>query len=98
MTTTQFIPIIAVASQKFTIQLNGQSCAISLDQKSNGLYFSMTVNSKPCVNSVLCLNLVGLIREKYYGFTGQLAFFDTQGTNDPYYTGLGSRYLLVYQS
>jgi len=96
--TIQFIPITAVAAQKFTIQLNGQSCAISLAQKNNGLYFSMTVNNNPCVNSVLCLNLVGLIREKYYGFSGQLAFFDTQGTNDPYYTGLGSRYQLIYQS
>lgn len=96
--TIQFIPITSVASQSFTIQLNGQSCAISLNQKNNGLYFSMTVNNNPCVNSVLCLNLVGLVREKYYGFTGQLAFFDTQGTSDPHYTGLGSRYQLIYQS
>ena len=96
--TIQTIPIIAVAAQKFTIQLNGQSCAISLSQKSNGLYFEMTVNNNPCVNSVICLNLVGLIREAYYGFSGQLAFFDTQGTDDPYYTGLGSRYQLIYQS
>ena len=96
--TTQTIPIISVAAQTFTIQLNGQSCAISLSQKNNGLYFDMTVNNNPCVNSVLCLNLVGLIREAYYGFSGQIAFFDTQGTNDPYYTGLGSRYQLVYQS
>ena len=96
--TIQFIPITAVAAQTFTIQLNGQSCSISLSQKNNGLYFDMTVNGNSCVNSVLCLNLVGLIRETYYGFSGQLAFFDTQGTNDPYYTGLGSRYQLVYQS
>lgn len=96
--TIQTIPIIAVAAQKFTIQLNGQSCAISLSQKSNGLYFDMTVNNNSCVNSVICLNLVGLIREAYYGFSGQLAFFDTQGTDDPYYTGLGSRYQLIYQS
>lgn len=94
----QFIPIVSVAAQTFTIQLNGQSCAITLEQKNTGLFFSMTVNNTPCVNSVICLNLVGLIREKYYGFSGQLAFFDTKGTDDPYYTGLGSRYQLIYQS
>ena len=41
--TIQFIPITAVAAQTFTIQLNGQSCSISLSQKNNGLYFDMTV-------------------------------------------------------
>jgi hypothetical protein len=96
--TTQTIPIIAVAAQSFTIQLGAQNCAISLVQKNTGLFFSMTVNGASCVDSVLCLNLVGLIREAYYGFSGQLAFFDTQGTSDPYYTGLGDRYVLLYQS
>jgi len=96
--TIQIVPITSVAAQTFTIQLGGQNCAITLYQKSNGLYFDMTVNNSTCVNTVLCLNLVGLVREAYYGFGGQLAFVDTQGTSDPYYTGLGSRYLLVYES
>jgi len=96
--TIQIVPITAVAAQTFTVQLGGQNCEITLYQKSNGLYFDMTVNNNACVNTVLCLNLVGLVREAYYGFVGQLAFVDTQGTTDPYYTGLGSRYLLVYQS
>ena len=47
---------------------------------------------------MLCLNLVGLVRSAYLGFIGQLAFFDTQGTSDPDYSGLGTRYQLVYQS
>jgi len=96
--TIQIVPITSVAAQTFTIQLGGQNCEITLYQKSNGFYFDMTVNNNTCVNTVLCLNLVGLVREAYYGFVGQLAFVDTQGTTDPYYTGLGSRYLLVYQS
>jgi hypothetical protein len=96
--TIQYIPISAVAAQTFTIQLGNQSCDISIYQKNTGLFFDMVVNDTPCVNSVLCLNLVGLVREAYYGFVGQLAFFDTQGTSDPEYTGLGSRYQLVYES
>ena len=96
--TIQVIPINAVAAQQFTIQLGNQNCDISISQKNTGLFFDMVVNDAICVNSVICLNLVGLIREAYYGFVGQLAFVDTKGTSDPYYTGLGSRYLLVYQS
>jgi len=92
------IPITAVSAQTFTIQLGTQSCLINLYQKNTGLFFDMTVNNTPCVNSVICLNLVGLVREAYYGFTGQLAFVDTQGTSDPTYDGLGTRYQLVYVS
>lgn len=96
--TIQVIPINSVAAQTFTVQLGNQNCDISIYQKNTGLFFDMVVNDTPCVNSVICLNLVGLVREAYYGFIGQLAFVDTKGTSDPYYTGLGSRYLLVYQS
>jgi len=96
--TDQFIPLTAVPSQSFTVLLNGQNCAINLYQLSTGLFFDLTVNGNDIVNTMICLNLVGLIREAYLGFQGQLTFFDTQGTNDPTYDGLGARYQLVYTS
>ena len=95
--TIQIIPIGAVESQTFTITLNQQNCSINIYQKSTGLYFDMTVNGNSCVQTMLCLNLVGLVREEYQGFEGQIFFFDTQGTSDPTYDGLGTRYQLVYQ-
>lgn len=96
--TIQIIPIISVASQSFMVQLGNQNCSINIYQKRNGLYFDLIVNNVTCVQTVLCLNLVGLVRQPYYGFIGQLAFVDTQGTSDPNYQYLGTRYLLVYQS
>lgn len=96
--TIQIIPIVAVPSQSFTIQLNGQNCAINIYQLETGLYFDLAVNNQVIVTTMICLNLVGLIREEYLGFSGQLAFVDTQGTNDPTYDGLGTRYQLIYQS
>lgn len=96
--TIQIIPISAVASQSFTIQLNNQNCMINLNQKNTGLFFDLFIDESPIVQSMICLNLVGLIREEYLGFVGQLAFVDTKGTSDPYYTGLGTQYLLIYQS
>jgi len=92
----QTIPLNAVASQSFTVQLNGQNCVINLYQKSTGLYFDLTVNGNQCVQTMICLNLVNLVRNVYQGFIGNLFFYDTQGTTDPVYTGLGSRYILVY--
>jgi hypothetical protein len=30
------------------------------------------------------------------GFAGEFIFWDQTGSSDPYYTGLGTRYLLCY--
>ena len=96
--TIQTIPIVAVPYQSFTIQLNGQNCGINIYQLETGLYFDLTVNNQSIVNTMICLNLVGLVREEYLGFVGQLAFVDTKGNSDPTYDGLGTRYQLIYQS
>ena len=92
----QIIPLNAIASQSFSVQLNNQNCDINLYQKSTGLCFDLILNNTPIVNSMICLNGVGLIRQSYLGFSGQLVFVDTQGDDDPYYTELGTRYLLTY--
>jgi hypothetical protein len=45
---------------------------------------------------VICLNLVRIVRSLYLGFSGDLCFLDTQGSTDPVYTGLGTRYQFLY--
>ena len=92
----QVIPLTPVASQSFSVQLNTQNCVINLYQKSTGLFIDLTVDGNVIVESMTCLNAVGIVREAYLGFDGQLVFIDTIGTNDPEYTGLGSRYILTY--
>lgn len=96
--TFQVIPITAVPSQNFTILLGTQNCALNIYQLSTGLYCDIVADQNTIVTAMICLNLVGLVREAYLGFSGQLFFYDTEGTDDPYYTGLGSRFQLVYQS
>jgi hypothetical protein len=96
--TIQTIPLTPVASQTFTVLLGNQNCKINIYQLSTGLFFDLNVGGNDIVNSMICLNLVGLVRETYLGFKGQLAFVDTKGNDDPVYTGLGSRFQLVYTS
>ena len=98
MATYKIIPVSNIASQTFTIVLASQNCKLNIYQLSTGLYCDIIANQNPIVSTMLCLNLVGLVRGAYLGFTGQLFFYDTQGTNDPDYSGLGTRYQLVYQS
>jgi hypothetical protein len=95
--TYQTIPLSSTGSQSFSILLNQQQCNINVYQLSTGLYCDIAVSGNPIVTTMLCLNLVGLVREAYLGFSGQLFFYDTKGTDDPYFSGLGTRYQLVYQ-
>lgn len=92
----QIVPLVAQPSQTLTTQLGGQACAISVYQKSTGLFLDLAVNGVPVVTAKLCLNGVGLVGYAYLGFSGQLGFVDTEGSNDPTYDGLGTRYILVY--
>ncbi len=46
--------------------------------------------------SAICENGNRLVRDAYLGFSGDLAVVDTQGASDPVYTGLGTRYQMVY--
>lgn len=92
------IPIAAVPNQTLQVSLNNQACVIHLYQKATGLYLDLTVGTTTIVAGVLCQNSTPMVISDYLGFDGDLGFWDTQGTNDPDYTGLGTRYLLIYLS
>lgn len=90
------IPLIPVPSQSLSVNLAGQQCEIRVDQKSAGVFFSMVVDSKSVVSFKMCRDRVSLVRGAHLPFVGTVAFVDTQGLNDPDYTGFGSRFHLVY--
>ncbi len=94
----QIVPLAAVPAPKLTILLGGQNCQIKVYQKTTGVYLNLSVNDAPIVSGVVCRDRVVLVRDAYLGFIGDLAFFDTQGTSDPKYTGFGARFQLVYLS
>jgi hypothetical protein len=50
------------------------------------------------IGGVLCQDRNRLVRNSYLGFSGDLAFVDSQGIADPLPSGLGSRWLLTYWS
>ena len=85
-----------VPSQTFTVNLANQACQIDLQQLSTGLYMTLAVNNTVIIQGVICENLNRIVRDLYLGFIGDFVFFDNQGTSDPYYTGLGSQFSLVY--
>lgn len=67
--------------------------------QSGGLFMDLSISGSPIISGKYCNDRVNLVRAVYLGFSGWLYFADTTGAGqDPYYTGLGSRYLLVYES
>ena len=92
----QIIPTQALPSQTLQVQLGNQACTLSVFQFTYGLFATLLVGTAEIVVSAICQNGNRLVRDAYLGFAGDLAFVDTQGASDPVYTGLGSRWQLLY--
>jgi len=92
----QVIPISALPAQSFSVTLDTQACTINIAQKTTGMFIDLLLNNVLIIGGVLCLDRTYIVRDLYLGFSGDLFFADTQRTSDPYYTDLGTRYLLVY--
>ena len=60
------------------------------------IFLDLYLNDVLVVGGVLCLNRVGIVRNPYFGFVGDLSFADTLGDEDPQVSGLGNRWLLCY--
>jgi len=90
------IPLTPVPSQTLNSVLSGQNCTLNIYTLSTGLFMDVLINGISIVSGVLCVNRSRIVRNAYLGFIGDLVFTDTQGTNDPDYTGLGTRYALIY--
>lgn len=72
-------------------------CAVKVYQKTVGMFLDLSVEGTVVLSGILCRNLTPLVINSYFGFPGDLVFVDSLGINaDPLYTGLGSRWYLVY--
>ncbi len=90
------VPLQAIPNQTVTTTLDGQVTQINVYQTYNGLFTDIYLENTLIIGGVICENQNRIIRSVYLGYSGDFAFIDTQGSNDPDYTGLGSRYFLTY--
>lgn len=90
------IPLSAVPSQELSVRLGQQSCRLRVYQKRTGLYLDLLIDDVLVAAGILCRDRVWMIRTVASGFSGDLAFIDTQGAEDPDYSGLASRFQLVW--
>jgi len=91
------IPLQAVPSQFTKVVLGDQNFQILLQQKEQGLFVDVNVNGADVVTSVIARDNDDILCRKYTGVIGSLKFYDLQGQTDPHYSGLNSRYVLMYE-
>lgn len=92
----QIIPTKPIPNQTFNVTVGGQNCTLHIYQKAFGLFMDVSVANELIIGGVICENLNRIVRSAYLGFIGDFVFIDNQGSSDPVYTGLGSRYSLAY--
>jgi hypothetical protein len=90
------IPLQPVPWQTVNVTLNNQAVSLNIYSRGAALYIDVGVGSQWILYGVLCLNNNAIVRSGYFGLIGDLAFQDQQGSSDPTYDGLGTRYLLIY--
>jgi hypothetical protein len=90
------VPVLTLPNQQVQASLNNQAVMLNIYQYDYGLFTDVYLAGSLVIAGVICWNLNLIVRDVYRGFIGDLAWFDSQGTSDPVYTGIGSRFLLMY--
>lgn len=90
------ITLTAEKEQTINVTLNNQPCIIRLVQRESAIYMDLSLNSIPIIQGVPCWYGNKIVRYSYLGFVGELVFLDLEGEDDPFWDGLGTRFLLFY--
>jgi hypothetical protein len=90
------IPLQAVPNQTLAVALSGRSVQLNVYLRGSDMFIDVFLSGVTIIRGVICQNLNRIVRDLYFGFPGDFAFFDTQGSDDPVYTGLGDRFQLIY--
>lgn len=94
--TYQIIPVQPVPNQQFQVELDDATAQITLTTTDYGMLADVVYNGVAVALSRLCLDRTDLNPAAYQGMPQGLYFVDMQGTSAPVYTGLNTRYLLLY--
>jgi hypothetical protein len=92
----ELVPVQPFPNQTLQVSLANQPVVLTIYQTAYALHVDVYVGNALIVAGVVAQNLNRIVRDEYLGFIGDLAFLDTDGTDDPVFTGLGSRFLLLY--
>lgn len=90
------IPLQPIPAQRLQVVLDGQNCTLALYSRGGRMYADLDVSSDVVFRGAICRYGADIVQSPTLRFSGSLHFYDTQGTQDPEYAGLGSRFILLY--
>ncbi len=93
---SQTIPLQPVPSQSISFVVAGQNCQAKIYTAGGQMFADVQAGGVSLVSCVILRDAVPIVCRDYAGFVGNLVMIDTQGGDDPQYSGLGSRWQLVY--
>lgn len=82
------IPLSPTPNQSLSFTLGGSNYDITLESRLDNLFATVTKDGEYLVCNRICRNMTYICQ--------WLIFADTVGNTDPVYTGLGSRYRMVW--
>lgn len=92
----QQIPIKASPSQTLDIILAEQNVTIVLQARLGKLFADVALDNVAAVRGRLCHDRTQILNESYRGFKGEIFFLDKNGTEDPNWREINSRFVLLY--
>lgn len=90
------IPMTANPNQTVTFNVANQPTRLNVWDRGGRLFMDVLKNDAVVLSGVSCLHADRIIRNSYFGYTGDFAWFDTQGKSDPTFDGIGKRFFLAY--
>lgn len=91
------IPLQAVPSQTLAVDLARQAVQIALRHNGANLFFDLLKDGEYITRTRICRDRQRLLLdERYRGFVGDFMFVDLQGTENPQFAGLDTRFHLIY--
>lgn len=94
----QTVAAQAIPNQTMQVQLGNQPVTLNVYQFTFGLFMDVIQGTTKVASCQPCQNRNRIVRYAYLGFAGDFIWVDTQGSDDPVYTGIGTRWQLIYLS
>ena len=99
----QEIPLRATGNQTLQVVLEDQNCSLRLYTRGlpdgvETLFCDLSIDQEPVFYGCPCLDGLPMPLYARLGMTGQLVFIDMEGEEAPHWSGLGSRWKLLYMS
>jgi len=90
------IPLLPVPSQVVSTTIRQQNIILSVYLRNGWLFSNVNINGSDVALGTLVHDRVPIIKKTYLPILGNVSIVDQNGTDDPVYTGLGSRFVATF--